>query len=316
MGGRYRERVHATAPRLASADDADDAALLAARAADDDGPLNDVVRVDLVAPRPGSATWLVPGGLAHVLRDTRRGGSWVLGVAAERSAWPALLPRVAAHVAAQGGGEITWWRASADDHDIAAAGAHGYTVARRQHELRVALPLTPAVRSTVRPDDGTVRLRAFRAGDVEGVLTVNNAAFAGHPEQGGWTRAIIEARMAQAWFDPSLFVVADTPRAGDPTSTAGNSHVVGFNWLKPHAASAHDVARGEIYTIAVDPAEHGRGLGRRLAIGGLDLLHERGFRCASLFVAADNESALALYASLGFVTHRTDVALVSSVAPA
>lgn len=290
--------------RLASTDDATDVARLAAASADEDAGLNDVVRADLLSAHPDSATWLVSSGLAHVQRDARVEQSWVLGVSAAPADWPILIDAVTAHVAERGGGAVTWWRAGATADDIEAACALGFAVARRQHELRTRLPLAGGAATRVDHDtNGDLQLRTLQPDDVDGVLAVNNAAFAGHPEQGGWTRELLDARMAQPWFDPTLFVVAAAPP----------NRVVGFNWLKPHAASATDVARGEIYVIAVDPAAHGRGLGRALAVHGLDLLHSRGFEWASLFVAADNEAALALYGSLGFSAHRTDVALVIEV---
>jgi len=297
----------AVAARAASPDDTGDAQRLAAAAADDSGALNDVIRADLLAPGTDSATWLADGGLAHVQRDGRYPASWLLGVSAPASTWPDLLAAVHGHVHEHGGGAITWWRAAATDDDITRAALLGYRAARSQHELRVALPLesadTSANPAKARSDDG-IELRTLHPddpGELDGVLAVNNAAFAGHPEQGGWNRAILTDRMAQRWFDPALFVVADA------------GHVVGFNWLKPHPASAGDVARGEIYVIAVDPTMHGHGLGRRLAVFGLDRLHQRGFWCASLFVAADNDAALALYRSLGFTTHRTDTAFVADI---
>jgi mycothiol synthase len=214
---------------------------------------------------------------------------------------------VVEHVAGHGGGTVTWWCAGAHEDDVALAATHGYAVARRQHELRVMLPLAPpaapaAAAAPRHGETGDFALRTFEPGDVDGVLAVNNAAFAGHPEQGGWTRSTFAARTAQAWFDPTLLVIA-----------TAREQVIGFNWLKAHPATANDVARGEIYVIAVDPAAHGRGLGRLLAVHGLDLLHARGFAWGSLFVAADNAAALALYRSLGFTTHRTDVALVANV---
>src|SRR5262249_16244920 len=138
----------------------------------------------------------------------------------------------------------------------------------RQHELRVALPLDIAPPAADHADDD-VRLRTFEPGDEPGVLAVNNAAFAGHEEQGDWTPAVLEERLAQPWVDAALFVIADAPDGN------GGRRVIGFNWLKAHPATEGDVARGEIYTIAVDPSAHGRGLGWRLAIQGLDLLHRR-----------------------------------------
>ena len=68
--------------------------------------------------------------------------------------------------------------------------------------------------------------------------------------------------------------------------------------------------------IGVDPRMQGSGLGRALAIAGLDAVHERGVETASLFCAADNTPALALYRSLGFDVHRVDRAYDGEVAPA
>ena len=53
---------------------------------------------------------------------------------------------------------------------------------------------------------------------------MNNRAFAGHPDQGGWHEATLRARMAEPWFDPSLFLLAFDAEG-----------LAGFNWLKLHA---------------------------------------------------------------------------------
>ena len=78
----------------------------------------------------------------------------------------------------------------------------------------------------------------------------------------------------------------------------------------------HDGRLGEIYVIGVDPRMQGSGLGRALAIAGLDVVHERGIETGSLFCAADNTPALALYRSLGFELHRVDRAYEAEVDPA
>jgi mycothiol synthase len=130
------------------------------------------------------------------------------------------------------------------------------------------------------------RVTNFRMGvDERAWLAANNAAFAGHPENGSMTRRDLERRIAQPWFDPEGFFLAWE-----------GSEVAGSCWTK-----VHDDGVGEIYIVGVTPGWEGRGLGSALVCHGLDYLASvRHASQAMLFVEDSNERAIALYEKLGF----------------
>ncbi len=162
---------------------------------------------------------------------------------------------------------------------------------RRSLQARLGQPELP---------DG-VAIRGFEVGrDEEGWISLNAKAFAGHPEQGGWTRDDLDLREREPWFDPAGFFLAE--RAGQ---------LVGFHWTKIHgrnSASAHGHEPiGEVYVVGVDPAERGTGLGRALTLVGLRYLRSQGLFEVMLYVDEDNTAAIGLYESLGFTHWDTDV---------
>lgn len=135
-----------------------------------------------------------------------------------------------------------------------------------------------------------VAIRTFVVGqDEHAWLEVNTRAFADHPEQGQLTFVDLKERLAEPWFDQRGFFLA-----------VHDASIVGFHWTKQHPDRL-----GEVYVLGVDPAAGARGLGRALLTHGLAHLRERGNTSVELYVEADHERAVRLYAGYGFaVTSR------------
>ncbi len=197
-------------------------------------------------------------------------------------------------IAAVDSGSLRVW--AHGDHPAARrlADRLGFVRVRELRQLRAALdgPIAPPT-----PQPG-VTLRTFRVGqDEDAWLAVNAAAFREHLEQGAMTAADLAQRMAQPWFDPAGFFLAQ--RGGE---------LVGFHWTKVHPA--HTTSRdalGEIHVLGVHPNAQGSGLGKTLTMIGLRHLQNRGLGEVMLYVESDNAAALSLYQRLGFRHVSSDV---------
>jgi mycothiol synthase len=155
-----------------------------------------------------------------------------------------------------------------------------------------------------------ITIRTFTVGADEDEWTeLNRRAFVRHPEQGAWTRADLDLREREPWFDPDGFFLAER-----------DGKLVGFHWTKIHGrvteqpAHAHE-AIGEVYVVGVDPAERGSGLGRALTLVGLRYLSSQGLRQVMLYVDEGNTPAIRLYTSLGFSHTGTDVMFARAADP-
>lgn len=165
---------------------------------------------------------------------------------------------------------------------------------RSLHDLPDSVPQVPGVR---------IRTYAGAADDAE-LLRVNNAAFAHHPEQGGWTDVELAERRSEPWFDPDGLFLAFDDSGSDQAGT-----LLGFHWTKVHLDRP---GLGEVYVVGVDPSEQGRGLGRALTAVGIDWLGRRLADAPEptvlLYVESDNVAAVRTYQRLGFTTYSVDTA--------
>ena len=166
----------------------------------------------------------------------------------------------------------------------------GFTAARRLLHLHRHVNQPVATASP----PGLV-VRPFTSGDEETLLRLNNAIFAGHPEQGTWTMEDIGARMTQPWFNPDDLLLLESD--GAPA---------GFCWLKVEERGVEGLV-GEVYVIGTTPVMRGRGAGRLLLARALQRMAERRVRVAAIYVDETNEAAVALYQSCGFHYHHVDV---------
>jgi mycothiol synthase len=204
-------------------------------------------------------------------------------------------------VADEGDGRLRLW--AHGDHPSASALAlsMGFTRGRVLWQLRrslfapLASPSYPA----------GIAVRPFRPGSDDAAwLALNALAFADLPDQGRWTQADLNARLAEGWFDADGFLLAF--RGPD---------LVGFHWTKVHgslrqhgdaATHQHDPI-GEVYVIGVHPSAHGTGLGTALTLAGLRHLRDRGLDQVMLYVDETNTTAIGLYQRLDFARWSTDV---------
>jgi mycothiol synthase len=330
--GKLRSEDHDVVVRTSHLDAAEVVGVLALThaAGDADGayPLSEHVMLHLRhgGDRPATHLLAYSGhdlvGYAHVDRtDVVEGASAELCVHPlhrRRGLGRALvLAAMAASAETDPAGRLRLW--AHGDHPSANALALSLGFVRSRVLWQMRRSLYAPVPPPVLPEG--ITLRAFRPGvDDEAWLALNNRAFAEHPDQGGWSLDDLRVRLAEAWFDPAGFLLAER----------ADAELVGFHWTKVHgtlhgaSAASPDVADsaesrdsrpdehdhdpiGEVYVLGVDPSAHGHGLGAALTLAGLRYLRSRELDQVMLYVDETNTGAIALYQSLGFARWSTDV---------
>ena len=222
-------------------------------------------------------------GYGHVASD----GAAELVIAPARRGHGLGRALVDAALAVSGGTLEVW---SHGDHPAAAALARALGFERTRVLRRMRRSLAEPLPAAEVPDG--VVVRAFVPGrDDEPWLRLNARAFASHPEQGRLTLDDLHLRMAEPWFDPAGFLLAE--RAGQ---------LIGFHWTK-----IHEDGLGEVYVLGIDPDAQGMRLARPLVVAGLSWLGSVGVDTVMLYVDESNPRAVALYEKLGFTPWTSDV---------
>ncbi len=243
---------------------------------------NDHLLSDLRTPRAGfvAAIEEIDSGVSGYAQASTANEGYLLGcVAGSPERRVALLRHLLA--ALPGDVPVTWW---STDENAPVASELGLVPDRRLLNMCSPLPVS---------DAATVAVRPFRPGHDEAAwLSVNNAAFALHGEQGGWDAATLRQRISEPWFSAEGFLVHER-----------DGRMAAFCWTKLHPGPP---LIGEIYVIAVHPDFHGLGLGRSLTVAGLAHLYSVGATRAMLYVAAENTVAVRLYEHLGFTIDHAD----------
>ena len=195
-----------------------------------------------------------------------------------------MLEAAAHTVSLSGGGVIEYWIKVAADNDDELPISAGYSPSRDLKILSRTIPAIPA----------EIETRGFTERDCEEIIRINNAAFHWHPEQSGMTEKDLKETQSEAWYLDEDFRILEV-----------NDELQGFCWMKVHGSSCSccdksKILKGEIFVIAVDPLLQGKGIGRQLALAGMDWMAKKKIREVFLYVESDNYPALKTYDSLGF----------------
>jgi mycothiol synthase len=242
--------------------------------------------------------WNPPGGRPRMAVELVVHPDWY-----DRDVARRLLEETRAVLARAGGGLLYLWVHRVEDARQTLAARMGFAVQRQLAFMTRRLDRRP---DAVPPDGVTLRPYRPEVDDAE-FLRVNNAAFAGHPENGGWGVAEFADRRRRDWFDADGLIMAWR-----------GHELLGFHWTKWHGHDSEEVPAhqpvGEVYVLAVHPDAHGIGLGRALLAAGLAHLFDRGCRLAVLYVDCSSTGALRLYQSVGFAVEYREVCYEQAVA--
>jgi ribosomal protein S18 acetylase RimI-like enzyme len=105
-----------------------------------------------------------------------------------------------------------------------------------------------------------------------------------------------DSGLTRPWNDPE----ADLRRAAGGGSSCVLAAIGDHDGLLATAMVGHDGHRGWVYYLAVDAAQRGRGLGRKMMEACEDWARSRGIPKIQLMVRATNRDTISFYEHLGY----------------
>ncbi len=110
----------------------------------------------------------------------------------------------------------------------------------------------------------------------------------------------------------------DSPEALARQSRSGVTSLIGLwdgSTLVGIVLASHDGRKGWINRLAIDPAERGRGLARRLLQAAENWLRSEDIEVIAALVEEDNPPSLSLFTSEGYVLHKDVFYLTKRTTP-
>lgn len=216
------------------------------------------------------------------------------GPAATKPVLEVLLAAIEALSRRHGAGRVRAWLRHATAADVRTAADLGYGIGRRLAVLGRSLDPDPPA-----PDiPAGMRLRAYRPGSDDGaVVNLLADAYADTAED-RWDRAELASRRDYPWFQAEDLLLLEHD----------DGTLAGLHWTKRRGDGV-----GEVYNLAVDPDEQGRGFGAVLLRAGLAHLAAIGCTEVVLWVDLGNERGVRLYASHGFHLRWEDITLTRTL---
>jgi mycothiol synthase len=84
-------------------------------------------------------------------------------------------------------------------------------------------------------------------------------------------------------------------------------NAIGYCWTRLTEDVVTHEQRGQIYMLGVDPDYRRRQTGKKVLLAGINHLRNKDVQFVELTADGENEAALALYRSVGFQTHSSNL---------